>query len=150
MYVAPERECVLLLWHVGKSRQCTSQPAKKVSLGNGAKRGVSRSFCPNDHSWMDRASNLAVHGPGLSINHENGFVSCSDQVGAKHPCAGDGAVRVTPFRSTRIHRSPDACDHFDLPVGQVDEQDVLFGRRAGVQVVVMCCTRWEKCDVSNL
>lgn len=105
---------------------------KNCLWGKGQKRGVSRSFCPDDHSWMDRASNLAVHGPGLPINHENSFVGRSDQVGAKHPCAGDGAVRVTPFRSTRIHRTSDTCDHFYFPVRQVDEQDVFLGRRTGI------------------
>lgn len=81
---------------------------------------------------MDRATDLAVHGPGLAVDHENGFVGRGDQVSAEHPRARDGAVRVAPFRSTRIHGTPDTRDHLYFAVRQVDEQDVFLGRRTGV------------------
>lgn len=143
-------------WHVGgKSRQCTSQPAEKSVLGcvKGAQRGVffvSRSFGPNNHSRMDRATDLAVHGPRLSIDHKDGFVGRGDQVGAKDSGAGDGTVRVAPLGCSRIHRSTDARDHLHLAVSQVDKEDVLLGGGAGVQVVVVGGARGEECDVSDL
>lgn len=150
MYVTPERECVLSSLACRQKSAMYKSAGKNVSVGKGVKGGVSRSFGPDDHPRMDRATDLAVHGPGLSIDNEDCFVGSGDQVSTEHSCTGDGAVRVTPFCCSSIHGAADACYHLHFAVRQIDEKDVLLSRGAGVQVVVVCCTGWEKCYISNL
>lgn len=113
-------------------------------------RSSSRCLGPDHHPGVDRASDLAVHGPRLPVDHEDGLVGRGDEVGAEDARAGDRSVRVAPLGRARIHGSADSRDHLHFPVRQVHEQDVLLGGGARVEVVVVSGARGEEGDVADL
>jgi len=75
---------------------------------------------PRDQSGMDQTSDLAVHRPGLAVDHEQRFVGRRDHVVTEDTRRGYRAVRVTPLRQRLEHGLAHAGDHFHFTCDKIN------------------------------
>lgn len=68
---------------------------------------------------MDQTADLAVHRPGLAVDHEQSFVGRRDHVVTEDTGSGYWAVGVTPLRQRLKHSLAHAGDHFHFTCGQI-------------------------------
>lgn len=69
---------------------------------------------PDDHAGMYEAADLAVDGPGLAVEDEEGLARRADHVTAEDTALGDRPVRVAPLGAARRRRLAHSRYHLHL------------------------------------